>query len=184
MEELILAAILHSSSKHNIDPQLVQAIVRVESNYNPKAIGKSHKERGLMQLRPDYFVKADFSINGNIEQGVAYLAHIKPKCIAKYGKNAWFIGYNLGPNRVGIKDPTKVSYYKKVMHAKKEIAKRDQTNRGRTVSSQREDDVSQVDAEGDSRARRGCTWGLGRGGELYLHQQGTEPGSSSAYPLA
>ena len=75
------------ASKHGIEPELVLAIIKTESNFNPKAVGKTHKERGLMQLRPKYH-KASFDIKENIEEGVTYLAKLKKICKKRY-QEAW-----------------------------------------------------------------------------------------------
>lgn len=97
--------------KYGVDPALVLAIVQVESGFNPKAIGPS-KERGLMQLHPKYFPKAKLDIKGNMETGVAYLAKLKKLC--GHYKEAWFVCYNVGPNRPLYK-PKRFLYYVKVM---------------------------------------------------------------------
>ena len=44
-------AIQRSANRHQVDPDLVRAIVRVESNYNPYAVS-SRGAQGLMQLIP------------------------------------------------------------------------------------------------------------------------------------
>lgn len=103
--------VYYEATKHGIEPELVLAIIKTESNFNPKAIGKTHKERGLMQLRPKYF-KASFEPSANIEEGVEYLAKIRKLCKNRY-KEAWFVCFNHGPNKTltFVKDS---NYYQKV----------------------------------------------------------------------
>lgn len=64
------------SSRYGVDEYLVEAIIRVESNFDPKAV--SVKDcKGLMQLHPDtarrFGVKDSFDPGENIEGGVRYL---------------------------------------------------------------------------------------------------------------
>lgn len=103
-----------------IEKELILAIIKVESNFNQYAIGKTHKERGLMQLRPTYH-KASFNIKDNMDEGVAYLMYLKKRCTKKYGE-AWFVCYNHGPNKTldFVKDS---NYYQKVKAAYNEQKK-------------------------------------------------------------
>jgi soluble lytic murein transglycosylase-like protein len=65
-----------AAARHSVDANLVRAIVKVESNYNPRAI--SHKGAlGLMQLMPgtarDLKVTQPFDPAQNVEGGVRHL---------------------------------------------------------------------------------------------------------------
>lgn len=65
--------------RHGVDPRLVHAVIRQESNYDWLAI--SHKgARGLMQLMPGtanrFGVKDIFDPAENVEGGVKYLRHL------------------------------------------------------------------------------------------------------------
>ena len=97
--------------KHGIEKELILAIIKVESNFNPNAIGKTHKERGLMQLRPT-FHKASFDIKENMDEGVTYLAKMRKVCNNRY-KEAWFVCYNTGSN-VKLEFVQASNYYQKV----------------------------------------------------------------------
>ncbi len=71
--------IRESASKYGVDEGLVQAIIKVESNYNPSAV--SVKDcKGLMQLHPDtarrFGVSNVFDPAENIEGGVRFLSHL------------------------------------------------------------------------------------------------------------
>ncbi|MBW2573489.1 MAG: transglycosylase SLT domain-containing protein, partial [Deltaproteobacteria bacterium] len=50
-EQLFHPIIIQVSSRHQVDPALVKAIIMAESGYNPKAISKKGA-KGLMQLMP------------------------------------------------------------------------------------------------------------------------------------
>jgi len=103
-------------AKYGIEAELVLAIIKVESNFNVKAVGRSHGEVGLMQLRPNYFPGVKFDVKSNIEVGVRHLSAIRQKCVKKYGK-AWYVCYNIGQNRRLNIEATDHPYYKKVKAA-------------------------------------------------------------------
>ena len=72
-------AIQRSANRHQVDPDLVHAIVRVESNYNPYAVS-SRGAQGLMQLIPAtarrFGVRDAFDPSANLEGGIRYLKHL------------------------------------------------------------------------------------------------------------
>ena len=89
-----------SASEHKVDPQLVHAIIQVESAYNPRAVSRKGA-RGLMQLIPAtalrFGVQNTFNPKQNIEGGVTYLRYLLdlfkddvPLSVAAYnaGENA------------------------------------------------------------------------------------------------
>lgn len=72
-------AIADTAERHEIDPELVRAIVKVESNFNPNAV--SYKgAMGLMQLVPGtarrFGVGNVFDPGQNLDGGVRYLKHL------------------------------------------------------------------------------------------------------------
>jgi hypothetical protein len=74
-----LQSINKSCEKYGVDPSLVRAIVKVESDYNPFAISNKGA-MGLMQLMPqtatDLNVKNSLDPHENIEGGVRYLRYL------------------------------------------------------------------------------------------------------------
>jgi soluble lytic murein transglycosylase-like protein len=108
----ILGLATKIASEYGIDPKLAAAIIEVESNFNPKAVGKSHGEIGLFQLRPEFHKCATFKKQENIRCGIKYLAKLK-RIKGKQYPDSWWVFYNVGPNRA-IKNPHKTAYFRKV----------------------------------------------------------------------
>jgi soluble lytic murein transglycosylase-like protein len=93
--------ILQHATTHGIDPLLVKAVMKTESNFNPRAL--SHKgAQGLMQLMPDTarFMNVDdpFDPEDNIKGGTRYLKYLDEI----FGGNLELMlaAYNAGPGRV------------------------------------------------------------------------------------
>ena len=68
-----------TANRLEIDPQLVDAIIKVESEYNPRAVS-SKGAMGLMQLIPEtaqrFGVANPFDPQDNIQGGVSYLKYL------------------------------------------------------------------------------------------------------------
>ncbi len=110
-----LQSIYRWSGLFQVDPQLVIAIVLVESGGNPMARG-SVGEIGLMQLRPEYHPEASFNVDDNIRIGVGYLVEVRKICQPVYGRY-WFVCYNRGPYASRLKWPEKFPYVREVTNA-------------------------------------------------------------------
>jgi soluble lytic murein transglycosylase-like protein len=87
--------------RHGVAPQLVKAVIQVESNYNDRAI--SHVgASGLMQLMPGtaarYGVASIFEPSQNIEGGVRYLKDLLK--LFNSDLRLTIAAYNAGENRV------------------------------------------------------------------------------------
>jgi len=72
----VLPLIHRLAQQYSIDPRLVQAIITVESNFDPHAVSRAGAQ-GLMQLMPTtaarYRVEDPFDPHANIEGGILYL---------------------------------------------------------------------------------------------------------------
>jgi soluble lytic murein transglycosylase-like protein len=70
------ALIQRLAQQYSVDPHLVQAIITVESNFDPHAVSRAGAQ-GLMQLMPDtaarYRVENPLDPHANIEGGIRYL---------------------------------------------------------------------------------------------------------------
>ena len=94
--------LIHTSArKHKVDPALVKAVMRAESNFNSKDV--SHKgASGLMQLMPKTAkmmgVKNIFSPTENINAGTLYLSYMLEEFNGDIEKA--LAAYNAGPGAV------------------------------------------------------------------------------------
>ena len=92
--------IREAAAKSQVDPLLVRAVIKVESNFNPKAVSRKGA-RGLMQIMPDTARElrlADpFSPKQNIAAGTKYLK----QQLDSFGDiKLGLAAYNAGPGRV------------------------------------------------------------------------------------
>ena len=71
--------ITKASEKYNVQPALIKAIIKAESNFNHRAVSRKGA-RGLMQLMPSTAyslrVRDSFHPESNIEGGVRYLKYL------------------------------------------------------------------------------------------------------------
>ena len=101
-----------ASEKHGVDPYLVKAVIKAESNFDPHAVSPKNAQ-GIMQLMPgtadDYGVEDPFNPADNIDGGVRVLRDLMDYF---YGnKRLVLAAYNAGKGAV-IKHGYQVPPYK------------------------------------------------------------------------
>ncbi|MFC1885723.1 transglycosylase SLT domain-containing protein [Thermodesulfobacteriota bacterium] len=93
--------ITQASRTHGIDVPLIKAVIKVESNFNPRAISKAGA-RGLMQIMPTNYralqIQDPFDPHQNIMGGARYLRTL----LNRFDGNIQFAlaAYNAGPTSV------------------------------------------------------------------------------------
>jgi hypothetical protein len=115
------AEIREAAERYGVEPRLVEAMISVESAFNPRAVSRKGA-RGLMQLMPQTAaslgVRNSFDPRENVRGGVRYLRNL----LDRYGGNIplALAAYNAGPQVVegygGIPPyPETVQYVQRIL---------------------------------------------------------------------
>lgn len=88
------------ANKENMPTSLIRAVIKTESNFNPKAVSPKGAQ-GLMQLMPetcqDFGVRDPFDVEQNVRAGAAYLRILMDKF---NNLTLALAAYNSGPENV------------------------------------------------------------------------------------
>lgn len=123
--ERIEKAIADASTKYGVNANLIRAIIKTESNFNPNAVSPAGA-KGLMQLMPcnieHYGVNDPFNIEQNIDAGTR---HIKDYLKTyNYDLNMALAAYNFGPGNMASRGISSSSdFYKLPSETKNYLAK-------------------------------------------------------------
>ena len=116
--------IQRAAHAHKVDPMLIKAIIKTESDFNPNAVS-SQGAQGLMQLMPgtasDLQVKDPFDASQNIYGGTRYIRRLLDSYQGDIRLS--LAAYNAGPSRVKKtipRIPETVAYVSKVMRLYRE----------------------------------------------------------------
>jgi len=115
--------IREAASRYEVDPLLVKAVIKVESDFDHRAVSRKGA-MGLMQLMPetarDMRVHDPFNARANIMGGTRYLGQLLDRFEGDL--RLALAAYNAGPQRVILarytvpRLPETVNYVKKVLH--------------------------------------------------------------------
>lgn len=115
--------IVKASSKYRIDPLLVKAVIKAESNFNHRAVSPVGAQ-GLMQLMPataaSMQVRDAFHPETNIEGGVRYLRYLMN--LFKGNLPLVLAAYNAGENAV-LRNNNRIPPYRETQTYVKRVLK-------------------------------------------------------------
>lgn len=99
--DVLRQLVQETAHKHNLDPNLVSAVISTESNWNTSAISRKGAQ-GLMQLVPEtaqqFGVYNPFDPAQNVDAGVRYLSMLLDRYNGDLAKA--LAAYNAGPSAV------------------------------------------------------------------------------------
>lgn len=125
------------SAINGLDPALVKAVIKVESNWDSSAIGR-HNDLGLMQIRqhivaPHRTKKELLNPFVNVTEGIRHLGWTKKHCKHKV-ELSWLSCYNMGVSKASsLKHPKEFDYVKKVRKVYYEYKRMDKLRNYRNI---------------------------------------------------
>ena len=114
-KEQIEDAVKKASKKYGVDANLIKAVIKTESNFNPTVVSKAGA-KGLMQIMPSNFknlgVTNPFDIYQNVDGGTKLLKEY----IDKYNGDIQMalMAYNGGPTRMKNRGVTSIDHIYKM----------------------------------------------------------------------
>lgn len=119
-KNIIAMCAIYYGSIYGVDPDIIKAVAKVESNNNPSAISPDKHDIGLLQIRKKYVKESREQLLDtckNIEVGARIMSMKMREC-KHHTDFTWLVCYNAGVTGGSkITKPRKFPYYKKVMEA-------------------------------------------------------------------
>jgi soluble lytic murein transglycosylase-like protein len=126
-QQIIKQKVREAAEKYNLRPELINAVIRAESNFEVQAVSSAGAQ-GLMQLMPatakELGVNNPFDIEQNIDGGAKYLRMM----LDRFGGNVRhaLAAYNAGPGTVSkyggrVPYPETHQYVQRVLQFSKQI---------------------------------------------------------------
>lgn len=114
-KEQIEDAVKKASKKYGIDANLIKAVIKTESNFNPNVVSRAGA-KGLMQIMPSNFKNLGISNPFDIYQNVDGGTKLLKQYIDKYNGDIQMalMAYNGGPTRMKNRGVTSIEHIYKM----------------------------------------------------------------------
>lgn len=114
-KEQIEDAVKKASKKYGIDANLIKAVIKTESNFNPNVVSRAGA-KGLMQIMPSNFKNLGISNPFDIYQNVDGGTKLLKQYIDKYNGDIQMalMAYNGGPTRMKNRGVTSIDHIYKM----------------------------------------------------------------------
>lgn len=114
-KEQIEDAVKKASKKYGVDANLIKAVIKTESNFNPNVVSRAGA-KGLMQIMPSNFKNLGISNPFDIYQNVDGGTKLLKQYIDKYNGDIQMalMAYNGGPTRMKNRGVTSIEHIYKM----------------------------------------------------------------------
>lgn len=114
-KEQIEDAVKKASKKYGVDANLIKAVIKTESNFNPNVVSRAGA-KGLMQIMPSNFKNLGISNPFDIYQNVDGGTKLLKQYIDKYNGDIQMalMAYNGGPTRMKNRGVTSIDHIYKM----------------------------------------------------------------------